>query len=79
MQHCLALQAPLASSQTSLGTGEPTHVAEGEPPEWVEQVIVAVIVAKEDVKVVGSMEEGGEGGMGVTVEMTGERVALARH
>lgn len=78
VHHRLALQAPLASPQPALVAGEPTQVAEGEPSEGVEEVIFAItVVAKEDVEVVGAVEEGGEGGVGVAGEIIAESVALA--
>lgn len=52
--------------------GEPVHVAEGEPPEGVEQIIFAVKVgAEEEIKVVR------EGGVGVAVELVAEHFALS--
>lgn len=78
VHHLVALQPPLASSQAA-AVGDPAHVAEGEPPEGVEELFFAVVVvAKEDVEVVGAVEEGGEGGVGIGVEVVAGDVALAR-
>lgn len=75
VHHHFALQAPRAFPQATLGACRPAHVAEGEPSEGVEEVVVALFVAKEDVEVVRAIEEGGEGGVGVAVEIAAENVA----
>lgn len=78
VHHFVALQTPLASP--ALALVEPSDVTEGEAPEGVEEVFFAVgFIAEEDVEVVGAVEEGGEGGVGVGVEVVAESVALARH
>lgn len=74
-----ALQPPLASSQPAVVAVEPTHVAEGEPSEGVKEIIFAVKVRAEEVKLVRALEEGREGGVGVTVEIIAENFALGRH
>lgn len=74
MHHFFALQPPLAPAQTAILAREPAHVAEGEPPEWVEEVVLGIEV--EEVKVVRAVEEGGEGGVRVTVEIIAENFAL---
>ena len=79
VHHLVALQTPLASPQAGVVAGRPVHVAEGEAPEGVEQVVLVGLGAEEDVKVVGAVEEGGEGGVGVAVEVIAETLALARH
>jgi len=76
VHHLVALQPPLASPRA---VGEPARVAVGEPPEGVEGVLLGVVVvAEEDVEVVGAVEEGGEGGVGIRVGVTAGTVALAR-
>lgn len=62
----------LTPAGSTIVTGEPVNVAEGEPPEGVEQIVLALKVgAKEEIKVVC------EGSMGVAVEMVVERFALS--
>ena len=77
VHHLVALQTPLAPPQA--GVVAAVHVAEGEAPEGVEEVVFVGLGAEEDVEVVGAVEEGGEGGVGVAVEVIAETLALARH
>lgn len=72
VHHLFALQPPLAPGQIAAVLGrEPAHVAEGEPPERVEEVVLGVEV--EEVKVVRAIEEGG---VGVALEIVAENFAL---
>lgn len=76
--HGLARQAPRALPQASLITGEATQVGEGGLAEGVEEVVIGIrVTAEEDVEVVRVVEEGGEGGVGVVLEIVAENVSLA--
>lgn len=78
VHHGLARQVPCALPQAGLVTGEATQVSEGGSPEGVEKVFVGIgVAAEEDVEVVRVVEEGGEGGVGVVLEILAENVALA--
>lgn len=62
----------LTPAGPAIVAGEPVDVAEGEPPEGVEQIVFAVKVgAEEEIEVVR------EGSLGVAVEMVAEHFALS--
>lgn len=74
VHHLFALQPPLAPAQTAILAWDPAHVAEGEPPERVEEVVLGVKV--KEVKLVWAVEEGREGGVGIALEIIAENFAL---